>query len=60
MPPKLDNDAFIRKSKIIHKNFYDYSMCEYDNSTSKVKIICPKHGEFLQEPRIHLSGKGCC
>lgn len=59
MPPKLDNDDFIRKSKIIHKDFYDYSKCEYDNSTSKVKIICPKHGEFSQEPRIHLSGKGC-
>lgn len=29
------------------------------NSTTKVIIICPIHGEFWQTPGNHLSGKGC-
>lgn len=59
MPAKMDNNVFIDKCNITHKNYFDYSKCEYIHSKSKVIIICPKHGEFLQEPRVHLSGKGC-
>lgn len=29
-----------------HKDFYDYSKSEYINTKTKLKIICPKHGEF--------------
>lgn len=42
-----------------HGNKYDYSRVEYLGSHEKVKIICPKHGEFLQTPTNHLSGRGC-
>lgn len=38
---------------------YDYSNVDYINNHTKVRIICPKHGEFLQTPNSHLSGKGC-
>lgn len=31
----------------------------YENTKTKVCIICPKHGEFWQTPNSHLSGKGC-
>ena len=32
---------------------------EYIDSYAKIIIICKEHGEFLQAPVGHLSGKGC-
>lgn len=52
-------EQFINKANLVHNNFYDYSKIKYINSKSKVCIICPKHGEFLQEPSNHIRGKGC-
>lgn len=31
----------------------------YEGSFIKVKIICPKHGNFIQRPSDHLDGAGC-
>jgi len=56
---RLTLHQFIKKSKKIHKNKYDYSKVEYVNNKTKVKIICPEHGEFLQTPNSHLKGFGC-
>jgi hypothetical protein len=56
---KMDIDDFIEKSKKIFLNRFDYSLVDYKNSKTKVKIICPKHGVFLQTPNSHLSGR-CC
>lgn len=56
---KLTTPEFISKSKEIHGDKYDYSSVDYKNSSSKVKIICPIHGEFLQSPNSHLDGHGC-
>jgi len=50
---------FINKAKIIHGNVYNYTLVEYKNMKTKVKIICPKHGIFHQMPYNHLIGKGC-
>jgi hypothetical protein len=50
---------FIQKSLQKHGNKYDYSKTVYIRSKEKVTIICKKHGEFIQEPRQHLSGNGC-
>lgn len=50
---------FIEKSVKIHGNKYDYSKVEYKNNKTHVIIVCHKHGEFIQEPRSHLSGCGC-
>ena len=52
-------EQFIIDAKKIHNNKYDYSLVDYINNKSKVKIICPTHGEFEQIPYSHLSGKGC-
>ena len=44
----------------IHDNKYDYSKFTiYENTGVKIPIICPYHGSFLQEPRVHLAGAGC-
>ena len=56
---KSNGIEFINKSNIKHNNKYDYSLVEYIGSKTKVKIICPIHGEFEQQPVEHLSGRGC-
>lgn len=53
------NEQFISKAKRIHSSKYDYSLTKYIHNKSKVIIICPIHGEFLQTPRGHIEGKGC-
>jgi hypothetical protein len=53
------NEEFITKTNLIHGNKYDYSLVEYINSKTKVKIICPMHGVFEQTPNNHIFGYGC-
>lgn len=52
-------EEFICRSLSVHGEKYDYSKVNYINSKTKVCIICPKHGEFWQEPGSHLRGCGC-
>ena len=53
------NLEFIDKAKKIHGDKYDYSLVEYFDSKTKVKIICSTHGEFEQSPKSHLNLDGC-
>ena len=55
----LTTEEFIEKVKRIHGNKYDYSKVEYVNNSTKVCIICPKHGEFWMTPHNHLAKQGC-
>ncbi len=51
-------DEFILKAKNIHPyKDYDYSLVNYKNSGTKIKIICKKdgHGIFEQNPSNHIS-----
>jgi DNA G:T-mismatch repair endonuclease len=52
-------EQFIEKAKKVHRDKYDYSKVEYDRWWTKVKIICPEHGEFIQSSNNHLHGRGC-
>ena len=53
-------EQFLKEAKSIHGDKYDYSLVEYINTNTKVKIICPKHGVYLKEPKIHIySASGC-
>ena len=56
---RIDKFIFEEKGKIIHNNKYEYSLVNYINNKTKVKIICQKHGEFEQRPDNHLKGQGC-
>ena len=56
---KVRQESFIEKSKAIHANKYDYSLVEYKNANTKVDILCPVHGLFMQIPFNHLRGFGC-
>ncbi len=51
---------FILKSGIIHNFKYSYDLVLYENCRTKVKIICPIHGEFEQTPDAHLYSKRGC
>ena len=59
MGKKLTTEEFIIKAKEVHGDKYDYSKVNYINVDTKVCIICPTHGEFLQMPSSHLNGRGC-
>lgn len=52
-------ENFIKKVQAVHGDRYDYSLAEYVNTETKVKIICKVHGMFEQRPKCHENGKGC-
>lgn len=56
---KPNTEEFIQKAKEIHRDKYDYSLVDYKNAHTKVKIICPIHGKFDQAPAEHIRGNGC-
>jgi hypothetical protein len=56
---RLSKDEIVSRSNIIHNNKYSYCLDGFKNTESKIKITCPKHGEFLQVTNEHLKGKGC-
>ena len=55
----VTKEEFINRANKTHNNKYDYSKVEYEKITDKVIIICPIHGEFIQEARAHYRGCGC-
>lgn len=56
---RSNTENFIKKSREVHGDRYDYSKVDYKNNSTKVTIICPTHGEFYQKPNSHLNGRGC-
>ena len=52
-------EQFIEKAMAVHGDKYDYSKVEYKNSSLKVTIVCPEHGEFFQSPNTHIMNHGC-
>jgi len=59
MPRRKTQEEFIEEARTKHRDFYDYSKVSYVNSTTKVTLICPKHGDFEIAPGHHLRGVGC-
>jgi len=58
---RSNTEDFIKKSKKVHGDKYDYSLVDYKDNKTKVKIICTKHDHeiFEQTPRDHLQSRGC-
>jgi len=52
-------EQFIDHSRRVHGDKYNYSKVNYINNETEVTIICPEHGEFKQQPKIHLHNHGC-
>lgn len=56
---RKDTQYFIKESRLIYGDKYDYSKTNYISALKKVEIICPKHGSFCVTPNDHLNGKSC-
>lgn len=56
---RLSQEEWLTKAAGVHGDAYDYSLVEYKNSRSEVRILCKKHGEFSQAAGAHLKGEGC-
>lgn len=59
MPKRLTKEEFVARAKKIHADKYDYSKTDYINTSTKVCITCPIHGDFWQIAGDHLNGHGC-
>ena len=63
--PKCSNNIQFTTEQIIqqfikiHSSKYDYSQVNYINSKTKLKIICPEHGIFMQSASVHKRPAGC-
>lgn len=53
------NEDFIKELQQIYGNKYDYSKVKYKNTYTKVKIICPEHGEIMKTPKTLLQNNLC-
>jgi hypothetical protein len=55
----LTVERFIERAIKKHGDRYDYSKVEFVGVESKIKIVCPEHGEFIQRVMVHLKGFNC-
>lgn len=58
MTRKLTTEEFIKKSKQIHGDKFDYSLTIFNGYRGKINLICKRHGEFTQDASYHLSNNG--
>lgn len=57
---RLPIEEVIKRIKEVHGDRYIIpDDLEYKNNQSKIKLICPKHGEFYQNPFNLWRGVGC-
>ena len=55
----LSFEEFLQRAYITHGSKYTYIESSYVNVSTKLNIICKRHGEFRQTPSDHTSGRGC-
>ena len=57
----LNTEKLILKFQKIHGDVFSFfSKVIFESLTSKVIIICPEHGIFKQQPKLHLRGSNIC
>lgn len=56
---RLGDKVFTERAVLVHGKKYDYSLVDYVNSHSNIKIKCSEHGVFEQQAVHHLNGSGC-
>lgn len=55
----IDSKEIEKRFKKLNGNTYVYDFTTYKDTHTKMRMICPEHGEFWQTPHLHLSGQGC-
>ena len=56
---RKSQEKFIEEVSVKHNNKYKYNKVVYIHSHAPIIITCPDHGDFIQDPANHRSGKGC-
>lgn len=57
---KISVAEFVSRAKKQWGDQFDYSKTDFSITSDEATIICRKHGEFVQTPRMHLKGvQGC-
>ena len=59
MSKKISTADFIQHANSIYGDKYYYSLVDYKDAKTKVKIICPIHGIFEQTPDNFLHNHAC-
>ena len=60
MTRRDDLDTFIEKATVIHYKKYDYTLVEYINSRTKIKIKCNNCNIIIETtPSTHLQSNNC-
>ena len=55
-----NTEDFVKQSKMIHGDAFDYGLVEYKNNTIPVLIKCNKcQAVFPRSPHVHLEGYDC-
>ena len=55
----LQFNTFLKRATDLHMGKYSYDESTYVNTSTKMRMVCPIHGEFYQDPSHHLGGNGC-
>lgn len=58
MTKRLTTEECVRRCREVLPQ-YDYSKVKYVNNSTKIDVICPKHGAFKQYPSALYNGIGC-
>lgn len=59
MPKVLTFEEQMKEFRKVHGQKYKYIKDSYVNNISKMEMICPVHGSFLQYVYQHKRGSGC-
>ena len=62
MAKKFTREETIEKFRQVWGDQYDYSLItddNYVNTSTRVPIVCRRHGMWMQTPHDHLQGNGC-
>ena len=57
---RLTTKTFKERAESVHGNRYDYSLVDYQNLKTPVKIKCKVHGIFEMSPVAHIFQKSNC
>lgn len=60
MGKRRTTEEFVEEANRVHNGKYTYEHTVYKNSSSKVIVTCPIHGDFEVTPSHHIHSKSGC
>lgn len=59
MTKRYTKETFLIRVKELYGDLYDFSEMNYVNQSTKIKVICSKHGEFHRAPTDLVRNRRC-